>query len=141
MHIDLEPAYLLHTRPYRNTSLLVDVLTPDHGRISAVVKGVRSSGKAAKQKRSLMQPLVPLLIGWTGRGDLKTITGVEARGPNYVLVGKHLFSAMYANELLTRLLQSLEPHPEIFSLYEWLLKALANTQENAETARCDTTPL
>ena len=124
MRIDLQPAYILHTRNYRDSSLIVDFLTPDHGRVSGVVKGVRASSKSAKQRRSLCQPLVPLVISWSGKTDLKTITHLEGRSVPVSLQGPRLFSGLYVNELLTRLLQPQDHHPELYTLYEWVLKGL-----------------
>lgn len=121
MRIDLQPAYVLHTRNYRDSSMLVECLTPDYGRISGVVRGVRSTGKTAKQKRSLIQPFLPLLIGWSGNSDLKTITHFESNGVARVLTGQRLFSAMYINELLSRLLPHYDESAEIFLLYEQVL--------------------
>lgn len=129
LNVDLQPAYLLHSRPYRNTSLLVELLTPDHGRVSGVIKGVRSTTKTSKRKRSLVEPLNPLLISWRGKNDLKTVTEVESRGAAYSLQGKDLFCALYINELLTRLLQHLEPQPEVFALYEHWLGAMTESPD------------
>jgi DNA repair protein RecO (recombination protein O) len=128
MRIDIQPAYVLHTRHFRDSSLLVEFLTPDYGRVSAVVRGVRSSGKSAKQRRSLIQPFLPLLLSWSGNTDLKTITQVESHGVAVALAGQRLFSAMYINELLTRLLQHYDESPDIFALYKWTLVELLNHQ-------------
>ncbi|MEE8056292.1 MAG: DNA repair protein RecO [Pseudomonadales bacterium] len=124
MRIESQPAYVLHTRNYRDTSLLVEFLTFGYGRVSAVVKGVRSSGKTAKLRRSLMQPFIPLLISWTGKTDLKTIIQFESCSAPLALVGPRLFSAIYVNELLTRLLQHYDNNPELYSLYQCALQGL-----------------
>jgi DNA repair protein RecO (recombination protein O) len=121
MRVESQPAYILHTRDYRDSSLLVEFITPDYGRVSGVVKGVRSSSKTARQRRSLMQPFVPLLIGWSGNSDLKTITRFENTTAPLALTGPRLFSAIYVNELLTRLLQHDDRNFEIYFLYEWVL--------------------
>lgn len=128
MGVELQPAYILHTRNYRDTSLLVEFITPDFGRVSGVVRGVRSSGKAAKQKRSLMQPFIPLLISWTGKTDLKTIIHYEPRAASILLEGKRLFSALYVNELSMRLVHHYDENAAVFSLYEWVLKSLSSDQ-------------
>ncbi|ARN75359.1 DNA repair protein RecO [Oceanicoccus sagamiensis] len=124
MRIESQPAYILHTRNYRDSSLIVDFLTPDYGRVSGVVKGVRSNSKSAKQRRSILQPFVSLLISWSGKSELKTITQFESRGVPIALQGKQLFSGLYVNELLSRLLQADEQHSEIYTLYEWVSKSL-----------------
>jgi DNA repair protein RecO (recombination protein O) len=126
MGVELQPAYILHTRNYRDTSLLVEFITPDFGRVSGVVRGVRSSGKAARQKRGLMQPFIPLLISWTGKTDLKTIIHYEPRATSVQLEGKRLFSALYVNELSMRLVHHYDENAAVFSLYEWVLKSLAS---------------
>ena len=87
MRIESQPAYILHTRNFRDSSLIVDFLSADYGRISGVVKGVRATSKSAKQRRGLSQPFVPLLISWSGKSDLKTIIQMEPRGATLQLVG------------------------------------------------------
>ena len=126
MRVDAQPAFLLHTRPYRDSSLLVDFLTAEYGRVSAVAKGVRGTGKSATQRRGYLQIFSPLYIGWSGRGDLKTLRAFEPRSQAFRLQGHRLFSGMYLNELLIRLLsQGHDDQMAIFSLYEWVLGALA----------------
>ena len=127
MRIESQPAYILHTRNYRDSSLIVDFLTPDYGRVSGVVKGVRSNGKSAKQRRSILQPFVSLLISWSGKSELKTITQFESRSVPIALQGKRLFSGLYVNELLSRLLQADEQHSEIYTLYEWVSNSLLDS--------------
>ena len=127
MRIESQPAYILHTRNYRDSSLIVDFLTPDYGRVSGVVKGVRSNSKTAKQRRSILQPFVSLLISWSGKGELKTMTQFESRGVPIALQGKRLFSGLYINELLSRLLQADEQHSDIYTLYEWVSNSLSTS--------------
>lgn len=122
--IESQPAYILHTRNYRDTSLIVEFLTADYGRVSGVIKGVRSTAKSARQKRSLSQPFIPLLLSWSGNSDLKTIIHLESRAAALPLQGQRLFSGLYTNELLTRLLQPYDVNPELFTLYEWVLRSL-----------------
>lgn len=117
-----QPAYILHTRPYRDTSMLVDFLTPEFGRITAVARGVRAR---KTPKRNLLNPFTRLLISFQGKTDLKLLTQFEAEGVHFTLTAKHLFSGFYLNELLLRLLPELDAHPDIYSLYEQSLQALA----------------
>lgn len=124
MRVDSQPAYVLHTRDYRDSSLLVELITPNYGRVSAVVRGVRSTAKSAKQRRSMMQPFQPLLISWTGNSELKTATSFENRAVSLALSGTRLFSALYVNELLSRLLRHCDESSELFALYEWVLQSL-----------------
>src|SRR5690606_33251897 len=96
----LQPAYLLHSRPYRDTSALLDFLTRDFGRISAVARGVRRPNSTT---RGLLQPFTPVQASFSGRGELKTLSQVELLRDPIVLRGERLFSALYINELIVRL--------------------------------------
>ena len=122
MRVEFQPAYVLHTRPYRDTSLLLDLLTPDWGRLSAVAKGVRQS---KSQRRPLLNPFIPLLVSFQGRGNLQTLTGVEAKGPGHRLQGLGLYSGFYLNELLVRLLGEWDASPAIFGDYQQVLQRLS----------------
>ncbi len=117
----LQAAYVLHARPYGDTSSLVEALTREHGRVGLVAKGARSP-KA--RRRGLLQPFQPLTISWTGRGELFTLTDVEAAGRPLVLGGDALISGFYLNELAVRLLRRGDPHPELFDDYRDALAAL-----------------
>ncbi len=121
--IELQPAYVLHTREYRDTSLLVDFLTLDYGLVRAVARGVRG-GKS--QKRALLQPLQPLLVTMSGRSELLTMGAMEPAAPVFQLHGERLFSVLYLNEILCRLLQYGQSHPEIYRLYQSTLVSLLN---------------
>ncbi len=123
MRIELQPAYILHTRPYRDTSLLVDFFTPECGRVGAVARGVRQ-GKG--NKRVLFNPFVGLLISLQGKTDLKLLTAIEADGPSCHLTGAQLYSGFYLNELLVRLLPEMDAHPVLFSRYRECLQQLRN---------------
>lgn len=125
MRVELQPAYVLHTRHFRDSSLIVEFLTAEFGRVTGVLKGVRGSGKAAKQRKGLTQPFVGVTISWSGRSDLKTITLIEASAAPIYLTGHRLFSGMYVNELLTRLLQPYDQHTQIYTLYQWILNRLS----------------
>lgn len=126
MRVDLQPAYVLHTRPYRDTSLLIDLLTRDYGRITAVARGVR---QAKGHKRQLPNPFHRLLINWQGKSELKLITGFETDNHYLQLQGKHLYSGFYINELLVRLLPEHDLIRDLFPVYESTLDALNINQE------------
>ena len=111
-------AYVLHSRPYRETSALVDFITPQ-GRLRAVLRSAR--GKAG----TLARPFVPLEIEFHGRGELKNVGRMESAGLSTWLVGEALFSGLYLNELLIRLLPAEDPHPSVFDHYAATLLALA----------------
>lgn len=125
MRIDLQPAYVLHARPYRDTSLLVDLLTPDHGRITAIARGVRQS---KGHKRQLLNPFQRLLVNWQGKSELKLITSFESDHHQLLLQGNHLYAGFYINELLVRLLPEHDVMGELFSHYEFALNWLARAQ-------------
>ncbi|MEX0962547.1 MAG: DNA repair protein RecO [Pseudohongiellaceae bacterium] len=119
--IALQPAYVLHTQPFQNTSVLVDFFTMDYGRVRAVAKGARSP---KSKYRSLLQLFQPVLVSLAGRSDLKTLTGVESSLGAMILRGQRLFSGMYINELLTRLLLNHVEHKQLYLAYQDTLVAL-----------------
>ena len=120
-HTQLQPGYILHQRAYRDTSLLLEVFTREHGRFGLVARGARAP---RSRIRGLLQPFQPLLLSWTGRTELGTLAGVEPDGVPPRLLGRTLYSGFYLNELLMRLLQRLDPHPELFVAYAEALRGL-----------------
>lgn len=129
---ELEPAFLLHGRAYRDTSLLLEVLGREHGRIGLVARGVR--GRRSRLA-GLLQPFQPLAISWLARGELGTLTGAESAGRPVILSGRRLVSGFYANELLLRLLGREDPHPGLFNRYGRLLDELAGGTSEAVALR------
>jgi len=119
----LQPAYILHTRLYRDTSLLIEIFTPDYGRVSLVARGVRG---ARSRYKGLLQPFIPLLISWRGKGELMSLTSVEANGISQYLVGETLLCGIYLNELLVRLLHRYDAHPNLYQSYQTTLTKLIN---------------
>lgn len=119
MRVDGAELFILHSRPFRETSLLVDILSRDYGRLRAVYRGGR------QQK---LQPFTPVSGGWSGKGELKTLRAMEAAGPAFFLSGVKLYAALYVNELLTRLLHEQDPHPALFDGYNSLLQAMTAPQ-------------
>ncbi|MFC6979079.1 DNA repair protein RecO [Microbulbifer taiwanensis] len=116
-----QPAYILHSRPYRDSSLILELLTPEYGRVGCVARGARRD----KQRRAQsLQPFSPLLVTLLGRGDLKTLGPVESAGSALWLKGRAVYAGLYANELLVRLLAAGEAQYEIFAGYQRLLQAL-----------------
>ena len=120
----LQPAYVIHRRPFRNTSLLVDFFCPEHGRIAAVARGAR---RGKSRMHGLLQAFQPLRISFSGRGDVKTLTNAESAGAAVPLTGERLFSGFYINELLSRMLHDHVEHPRLYEVYRETLDALANT--------------
>lgn len=129
----LHPAYVLHTRSYRNTSLLVDFYTRGYGRLGAVARGVRASRK--NPARALLQPFIPLLVSWQkGRSDLVTLiqvegdTGAGRTTLRLTLQGSSLLAGLYVNELMVRLIKGGDPSNELFLIYQQVLGSLSNTR-------------
>lgn len=119
--VTLEPAYLLSRRPYRDTSLLLEVFSRGHGRVGLIARGAR----APKSKlRGLLQDFSPLLLSWHLRGELGALEAAEAAAPPLVLGGERIFHGWYLNELLTRLLQRHDAHPHLFEAYALTLAQL-----------------
>jgi DNA repair protein RecO (recombination protein O) len=119
-------AYVLHRQAFRNTSLLVDLFSPELGRIKAVARGAR---REKSRHRAPLQLFVPLLIGLRGRGDVKTLVQVEPQVGAINLQGTRLFSAMYLNELLCRLLHNHVEHPRLYRDYQDSLLALQGSED------------
>jgi len=124
MRITLQPAFILHHRPYRETSLLLDILTRDHGRVALIARGVR---KNRSQTKALLQPFHPLFVSWYGRTELMNLHIVEPQGIPIVLLEESLLGGFYLNELLMRLLQKQDPHPQLYTIYYDTLLELERT--------------
>lgn len=122
-------AYFLHTRPYRESSLLVDVFTAEQGRVAGVYRSARGA------KKNIPQLFQPLMLEINGSGDLKTLRQAEATGMCLPLAGVSLFSAFYLNELLTRLLPKEERQTALFVRYVETLVALSEAQAPAPLLR------
>jgi len=132
MRIEHQPAYVLHLKPYRDTSAIIDLLTPDYGRIAVVARGVR---KNKNTKRQLLNPFHRLLISFQGEGELKLLTHFESSSGFYPLKANYLYSGLYLNELLMRLLPELDAHNDFFSLYESSVHLLHQEDEIEPTLR------
>lgn len=126
------PAYLLHKRPYRETSALVELLVLGHGRVRAVARGVQRPGS---RSRGALQPFNPLHLTWTGRGELKRLALIESRGGGAMLAGEGLLCGLYANELLSRLLPVELPVDDVFAFYAAALDAFARPHARAGALR------
>ena len=122
MRNTLEPSYILHSRPYRETSLLLEALSRSHGRVGLVARGARG---ARSRWKNMLQPFRPLLLSWIQRGELGTLTAADQVASPPALGGESLFCGLYANELITRFLQRSDPHPGLFEQYRKLVAELA----------------
>lgn len=120
--VSLTPAWVLHSRAFQESSLILDVFSQANGRLSIIAKGVR---KRKASNRSLLQPFHPLLLSFTGKGSMKTLTQVESQAAAMSLQGDSLFAGFYCNELLQRLLPDVEPMPELFQAYSTTIAQLS----------------
>lgn len=118
----LYDAFVLHARPFRNSSQIVDLFTAEQGKIGVVARGV-TRGKSPQT--ALLQPFRPIQVAWSGRGELHTLNAVEPAGASFSLSGRRMFCGLYANELMVRLLHRGDPHPEIFTSYHQLIERLS----------------
>ena len=125
----MQPAFVLHRRAYRESSLLVELLTRDAGRIGVVARGARR-----RRGSTPLEPFAELLVRWGGRGELGQLHAAERAGRSPGLAGAALYSGFYLNELLVRLLRRHDPHPEIYTGYAATLDALATTSADGVEA-------
>ncbi len=116
--VDLTPAFLIHRRAFKDTSLLLDFLTLDHGKIRLVGRGLRNS-------KTQIQVFQHLKISYSGKGDLKGLNNWEADDTPRQLKGDSLILGMYVNELISRLLHEQDPHFELFEIYKNFIESLA----------------
>ncbi|MEM7220081.1 MAG: DNA repair protein RecO [Pseudomonadota bacterium] len=128
MQEQLTANYVLHMRPFRETSQIVELLTRDEGRLAAVARGVRGRSGSRGRRGALAAPrqFVPALARWIGRGPLFTLTAWEpaVAGPAPVLAGERLAGGLYMNELLVRMLKPADGHPALYDDYALTLAAL-----------------
>lgn len=130
---DLVHSFVLHSRPFKESSLILDLFTLDFGRCSVLARGVR--GSKNNNKRALLQPFQPLSLSWVGRSDLKTLKQMEATQPSYALVGIPSLSGLYMNELIMKLLIQWDPHPDIFNVYQSSLIRLSAKENPSAVLR------
>lgn len=128
----LQPSFVLHTRPYRETSLLVTLFSRDYGRVDAICRGVR---KLKSPLKGLLQPFHDLQVSWAGRGDLVTIKDAELVGALANIAQQPLLIGLYLNELLIRLLAPHDPHENLFGHYQALIQQLATAQPSEQQLR------
>lgn len=119
--VDAQPAYVLHTRPYRETSLLVEAFSRDYGRVALLARGARRPRAAL---RGLMMGFQPLELSWSGKGEVLTLIKAEWQGGQPLLAGLPLFCGYYLNELLLKLLPREDAHPFLFERYTQILLRL-----------------
>lgn len=120
--VDNEPAYVLHTHPWKETSLIVEAFTAGHGRVALVARGARRAHAVLRTRLLAFQPLG---LSWYGKGGLKTLHAAEWQGGALQLAGRALICGFYVNELVLKLLPPDDPHEALFRRYAQTLHALA----------------
>jgi DNA repair protein RecO (recombination protein O) len=135
MRVQAQPAFVLHARPWRETSLLVELLTRDHGRIAVVARGVQGQGAKRHPLRAALQPLQSLRVDFLPRGEMARLLQAEAVDAAPLLQGEALMAAFYVNELLLRLLPRQDPAQALFERYAELRQSLGGPGPLAWTLR------
>lgn len=118
-----QPAFVLHSYPYKETSLIVDVFSRDYGRVGLIAKGAK---RPHSKLRGALQTFQPLALSWTGRAEVRTLTEAEWVGGLLPLEKSALLSGFYLNELLVKLTAREDPHPALFDHYVATLNQLAH---------------
>ena len=130
--LENQPVYVLHTYPYLETSLVVELFTRNFGRVATVAKGARRPRSAM---RGMLQSFQPLVAAWSGKSELRTLHGMEWQGGLHVLQGQALICGFYLNELMLRLLPREDPHEALFEHYEQALQALSDGEAQTSVLR------
>ncbi len=129
MKVELAAAYIIHIRPFKDSSALLECLSEMHGLVTLIAKGAK---RPRSRMQGLIQPFIPLQLGWVGKGELKTLTQIEAQVLYPKLVGHNILLGLYLNELLIRLLQRHDPHPQLFQDYDHAISTLASSTSDLE---------
>lgn len=128
-----ELAFVLHSHPFRETSLLLDVYSRSHGRLAIVARGARRPRSAL---RGVLMNFQPLRLSWFGKGEVRTLHSAEWQGGQPYLQGTALMCGFYLNELLINLLARDDAHEQLFDYYRATLYRLAHERDHAATLRC-----
>jgi DNA repair protein RecO (recombination protein O) len=129
----LAPAYLLHQYAYRDTSRILEVFTREHGRLTLFARGANGAKSSLK---GLLRPFQGLLVSWVGKTEACQLAGAEIDGALTNLAKERLMSGFYLNELLLKLTERCDPHPEIFDAYRRCIEALAGGAAEEVALRC-----
>jgi DNA repair protein RecO (recombination protein O) len=127
-----EPGYVLHTYPYKETSLIVEAFTRGFGRVAVLARGARRPRSAM---RGVLLSFHPLRLGWSASAELGNLISVEWAGALQPLGGRALMCGFYLNELVLRLLPRDDPHEALFDIYGESLRALSQTANHASVLR------
>ena len=132
MRVHQEAAFVLHATRYRETSLLLEIFSRHHGRIGLVARG---ASRPKSGLRAILSPFLPLVVNWSGKGELATLSGAETDSSAINLKGEALFCGLYMNELLVRVLHRHDPHELLYDHYVASLLRLQGADTVAETLR------
>jgi DNA repair protein RecO (recombination protein O) len=127
-----QPAFVLHSYPYKETSLIVDVFSRDHGRVALVAKGAK---RPHSKLRGVLQTFQPLSLGWSGKSEVRTLTSAEWLGGLLPLEKSALLCGFYLNELLVKFVARDDPHRPLFDHYVEALNRLAHEETAAIVLR------
>lgn len=127
-----QPGFVLHSYAYKETSLIVEVFSRDHGRVALIAKGAK---RPHSRLRGVLQTFQPLSLGWSGKSEVRTLTGAEWIGGMPPLERSALLCGFYLNELLVKLLARDDPHPALFDHYVATLNQLAHDEPTAIVLR------
>ncbi len=130
--LENEPAFILHSYPFRETSLLLEVFSRNHGRLALVARGAR---RPRSQLRGLLMGFQPLHLSWFGKGEVRTLHSAEWQGGQPQLQGTALLCGFYLNELLINLMARDDAHEQLFDYYRQALQRLALESDHAATLR------
>ena len=130
--IDDESAYVLHGYAFKETSLIVEVMSRDYGRVALIARGARRPRSAL---RGVLVAFQPLDLGWFGQAEIRTLARAEWQGGQPLLSGQALLCGYYLNELLLKLLPRDDPHPSLFDCYRDALAALSGGQPQQPVLR------
>jgi len=119
-----QAAFILHHRPFRDSSQILDVISHDHGKLAVVAKGSRA---ARSRLKGILRPFMPLSVSWVMKSDLGTLTGAEILGAPLRLSGDALLSGYYVNELVLHFLHRHDPQPAVFDAYGRTIRELASS--------------
>jgi len=125
--IEQEPAFILHSRNYTDSRILIELFTYNFGRVSAVFRPPKKKSLSVKP-----QCFTPLLVDFYGKSGLKTVGKLEAQGKLILTQGSGLYCGMYLNELIMRLLAVDDPHPRLFEVYAKSIAELSTTETDEE---------
>ena len=128
-----EPAFVLHSYPFSETSLILDIFSRRHGRLPVMARGAR---RPKSSLRGVLMNFQPLLLSWFGKGEVRTLHSAEWQGGQPYLQGTALMCGFYLNELLLNLLARDDPHEQLFDYYRATLHRLAHEIDHAATLRC-----